>query len=198
LLCSKSNYRPGPEGELPGFVEPGLVDPGFGVPGLEPGLDIPGLVDPPFGDVPGFEGEPGVVGLVFGVVPGVVPFGFVVDGCVGLPGVFGLPGVPDPALPVGGAVVLPVGGAVVLPVGGADGDDCPGVAEPPLGAAAPGAAPAPPAPACAITQVPQHRTTDNNINFFGDILRGLQPLKSLAILKSAGGGAGSEIAIDQV
>lgn len=168
---------------VPGLLVPGF-DPGFEVPGFEPGLDIPGLVDPglvdpPFGATPGFEGESGVLGLVFGVVPGVAPFGFVVEGCVE-PGAVELP---DPAFPVGGAVLLPVGGAVELPVGGAEGDDCPGVAELPLCAAPPGAAPPPPAPACAISQVPQHKIIDNNISFLEDILRGLQPLKSRAVAK---------------
>ena len=84
---------------------------------------MPGSVDPPFGAVVGFV-VPGVVGVPLGLVPGVVPFGFVVGGCVVLLGVLGFVGF-DPgslgdgvAEPVGGAVVLPVGGCVVLPVGG--------------------------------------------------------------------------------
>ncbi|MFY9743602.1 MAG: hypothetical protein WAK21_16480, partial [Candidatus Sulfotelmatobacter sp.] len=60
---------------LPGFVLPGFVLPGFVPPGLAPGLEVPGLVDPPFGDVPGFWVDPGAVGEVLGVVPGVEVLG---------------------------------------------------------------------------------------------------------------------------
>jgi len=100
---------------LPGFEG---FEPGFDIPGFEPGFDVPGL--DPFGVAPGLVDEPGVVGVVFGVVPGVVLFGFVVEGCADVPGFVGFE--PGAALPVGGAVALPVGGAVVLPVGGADGE----------------------------------------------------------------------------
>jgi len=96
------------------------------VPGFEAGFGVvrfvePGFVDPPFGEAPGFEGDPGVVGVLLGLVLG---FGLVVDGLSGLvegcvPAGFGLVGFdPGVAEPVGGAVVLPVGGCAVLPVGG--------------------------------------------------------------------------------
>lgn len=107
--------------------------------------------------------DPGAVGEVFRVVPGVVEFGLV-DGCVVVPDAVGF----DPG-------VAPVGGAVVLPVGGAA---WPGVARP----AAPGApVPAPPAPAlpapfappappaCATTQVAQPRIRESSISLRADI-----------------------------
>lgn len=79
------------------------------------------------GEAPGFEGEVGLVGTPLGFEPGFGLFGFAfglfgfefglfelsgfVEGCVVLPGVFGLVGFdPGAALPVGGGVVLPVGG----------------------------------------------------------------------------------------
>ncbi len=155
----------------PGFEVPGFVDPGFVVPGFVlPGLVVPGLV-PPFGDAPGFEGEPGFVGLALGLVLGFGLFGFVVDGWE-LP--FGFDGfAPGSVLgtvePVGGCAVLPVGGVPVLPVGGVEGDVWPGVADPP-GDPAPPADPAPPpGAACATTHVAQNKITDNNISFFADI-----------------------------
>ncbi len=58
--------------------------------------------------------DPGAVGEVLGVVPGVVALGLV-EGCAAVPGAVGF----DPGVaPVGGGVVLPVGGGVVVPVGG--------------------------------------------------------------------------------
>jgi hypothetical protein len=131
-----------PEPEVPGF------EPGFAVPGFAPGFEVPGFVDPgfaepgfvpPFGEAPGLEGDPGVVGLLLGLVLGFGfgLFGLVVEGCV-LP--FGFApgsvfGAVEPVggavvLPVGGCAVLPVGGVPVLPVGGAEGDAWPGVAPP--------------------------------------------------------------------
>jgi hypothetical protein len=133
-----SYARPGPLGFVlpgfePGFVVPGFdgfVDPGFGfpgfapgfvLPGFDPGVELPGLVESGLFD-PGLA-VPGAVGVVLGVVPGVVPFGAVVGGCVVLFGGLGFVGL-DPGVlgdgvaPVGGAVVLPVGGCAVLPVGG--------------------------------------------------------------------------------
>lgn len=103
----------------PGLDVPGF-EPGFEVPGFDPGLLVPGLVDPPLGD-------PGVVGVLFGFVPGVVLLGEVLGGWVVLFGVFGLVGFEPGAVlldcdPVGGAVVLPVGGCPVFPVGGAPGE----------------------------------------------------------------------------
>ncbi len=65
--------------------------------------------------------------------------------------------------PVGGGVVLPVGGLPVFPVGGADGDVCPGAAEP-EGALPPAGA------CCATTQVAQNRSTDNNVSLLPDIM----------------------------
>jgi len=148
----------------PGLLEPGL-EPGFEVPGLEPGFEVPGFVEP------GFEGEPGVFGFPLGLVLGLSGFafglfGFVVEGCV--PGAFGLvgfdPGAVEGAVePVGGGVVLPVGGLPVFPVGGADGDVCPGAAEP-EGALPPAGA------CCATTQVAQNRSTDNNVSLLPDIM----------------------------
>ena len=90
------------------------------MPGFEPGFDVPGFVDPPFGDAPGFEGDPGVVGVPLGLVLGFGLlgfafglFGFVVEGCELSPGAFGSLGVaPGFSLPE------PVGGWVVPPVGG--------------------------------------------------------------------------------
>jgi hypothetical protein len=143
------------------------VLPGFVAPGLAPGLEVPGLVDPPFGDVPGFWLDPGAVGEVLGVVPGVE-----VLGLFGLvPGWAVVPGSDPGALPVGGAAVPPVGGAVVLPVGGAPGDACPGVPVPPPAAPAPvpPVPPAPPAPPCANTQVAQPRIRASNVNLLTDI-----------------------------
>jgi len=172
--------------DVPGFVpgfEPGFdvpgFDPGFEVPGFEPGFVVPGLVDPPLGADPGFVDEPGLVepGLVApGFVPGFVPvfglFGFVVEGCV--PGVLGFVGFDPGAVllpePVGGVVLL-VGGRPVFPVGGAEGDDWPGVAEPPAAPAVPAPPPAPAPPACATTQVAQPRNKDSKANFFADFMR---------------------------
>jgi hypothetical protein len=156
----------------PGFEVPGF-DPGFEVPGFEPGFAVPGLVDPPLGADPGFVDEPGLVAP--GFVPGFAPvfglFGFVVEGCV--PGVFGFVGFDPGAVllpePVGGGVVLLVGGRPVFPVGGAEGDDWPGVAEPPAAPAVPAPPPAP--PACATTQVAQPRTKDSKAKFFADFMR---------------------------
>jgi hypothetical protein len=148
----------------PGFDVPGF-EPGFEVPGfVDPGLVVPGLV-PPFGDAPGFEGEPGFVGLALGLVLGFGLFGFVVDGWE-LP--FGFDGfAPGSVLgtvePVGGCAVPPVGGVPVLPVGGVEGDVWPGVADPPADPAPP------PGAACATTHVAQNKITDNNISFFADI-----------------------------
>ena len=72
----------------PELVEPGLEDPAFGVPGV-PGNDP--------------HGEP------LGAVPGVlVVFGFIVEGCVLLPGVAGFGEVEPGTVPVGGGVVLGV------------------------------------------------------------------------------------------
>jgi hypothetical protein len=79
----------------PELVEPGLEDPVFGAPGV-PGNDPHGE---PLGAVPG----------VFGV------FGFIVEGCVLLPGVAGFGEVEPGTVPVGG-VPVPVGGGVVFGV----------------------------------------------------------------------------------
>jgi hypothetical protein len=180
----------------------GFVAPGFGVFGLAPGFGlfgvafgfglfgfefglalfgfafgfgVPGFVEPEvFGDAPGFDCDPGV-GLVFGVVPGVVLFGFVVGGCVA-PGVFWLFGF-DGVAPVGGAVMLPVGGRPVLPVGRADGDVWPGVA--PLEGADP-----PPGAACPMAQVPQARSTERNVIFPSD-MNDASNRKSLALFQRA-------------
>jgi hypothetical protein len=79
----------------PGFVEPGLEDPAFGAPGVA-GSD-------PHGDP-------------LGTVPGaLVVFGFIVEGCVLLPGVAGFGEVEPGTVPVGG-VPVPVGGGVVFGV----------------------------------------------------------------------------------
>jgi hypothetical protein len=169
---------------VPGF-DPGLLVPGFDpgvvIPGFEPGLGVPGFVDPGVvapgfdpefvdpefaGWVPGAVGDPGVDGVVFGVAPGTVPFGFV-DGCAVLPGAVGFS--PGAAFPVGGAGVFPVGGAGVFPVGGADGDVWPGVAEPAPGGIPPAPAPPPAPPACATTQVAHPRINENKANFRNDI-----------------------------
>jgi GLTT repeat (6 copies) len=174
----------------PGFEVPGF-EPGFEVPGFEPGFVVPGLVDPPLGVVPGFVDDPGLVepglvepglvapGLVAPglVAPGLAPvfglFGFVVEGCV--LGVFGFVGFDPGAVllpePVGGGVVLLVGGRPVFPVGGAEGEDWPGVAEPPAAPAVPAPPPAPAPPACATTQVAQPRTKDSKANFVADFMR---------------------------
>jgi hypothetical protein len=72
----------------PELVEPGLEDPVFGAPGV-PGNDPHGE---PLGAVPG----------VFGV------FGFIVEGCVLLPGVAGFGEVEPGTVPVGGGVVFGV------------------------------------------------------------------------------------------
>jgi hypothetical protein len=81
---------------------------------LEPELVAPWLEDPVFGapGVPGNDphGEP------LGAVPGVFgAFGFIVEGCVLLPGVAGFGEVEPGTVPVGG-VPVPVGGGVVLGV----------------------------------------------------------------------------------
>jgi hypothetical protein len=144
----------------PGFEVPGFVDPGFVVPGFVlPGLVVPGLV-PPFGDAPGFEGEPGFVGLALGLVLGFGLFGF--DG-------FAPGSVLGTVEPVGGCAVPSVGGVPVLPVGGVEGDVWPGVAAPPADPAPPAEPAPPPGAACATTHVAQNKITDNNISFFADI-----------------------------
>ena len=71
---------------------------------LEPELVEPGLEDPAFGaaGVPGNDphGEP------LGAVPGVLlVFGFIVEGCVLLPGVAGFGEVEPGTVPVGGVVL---------------------------------------------------------------------------------------------
>lgn len=81
---------------------------------LEPELVAPWLEDRVFGapGVPGNDphGEP------LGAVPGVFgAFGFIVEGCVLLPGVAGFGEVEPGTVPVGG-VPVPVGGGVVLGV----------------------------------------------------------------------------------
>jgi hypothetical protein len=87
------------------------LEPGFEVPGFDPGFEFWGFVDPPFG-------APGLVGFTFGFGFG---FGFVLLGALGfdveLPaGALGFVGFDPGAVFAPG--VLPVGGAVVLPVGG--------------------------------------------------------------------------------
>ena len=158
---------------------------------------VPGLV-PPFGDAPGFEGDPGFVGLALGLVLGFGLFGFVVDGWE-LP--FGFDGfAPGSVLgtvePVGGCAVLPVGGVPVLPVGGVEGDAWPGVAAPP-GEPAPPADPAPPpGAACATTHVAQNKITDNNIVFSLTFLK--PPAWKFAVPLNAGEPAGSRDPIGRV
>lgn len=96
------------------------MEPGFEVPGLEPGFGALGFVDP-LGVVLGSDGDDGIVppfGLSLGMVPvfgllGLVEGGFVVEGAAAPP--FGFVGF-DPGCAEGG--VDPVGGGVVLPVGG--------------------------------------------------------------------------------
>jgi hypothetical protein len=82
LIHKKSIYaRPGPLG---GGVLLGL-DPGFEVPGLDPGFVEPGLFESGLFGFGLFDPGvvelglpvPGVVGVVFGVVPGVVLSGVV-------------------------------------------------------------------------------------------------------------------------
>jgi hypothetical protein len=176
LACDVPESLP----ELPGVVgdEPAFDDPGFAALGV------------PVGPGSGPQGEPlGVVPGLFGV------FGFIVDGCVLLPGV-GLPGEFEPGTAPGvvflGAVplvelapgafgfcgacgVAVLAGGVVVPAGGvavfAGGVAVPGVelwpAEPELLTGG-----APPAGAlCATSQDPQRRTTDNHANFLADVLR---------------------------
>jgi hypothetical protein len=67
-------------------------------------------------------------------------------------------------LPAGGVAVLP--GGVAVPAGGvaAPGLElCPAAREPPAGADPPEGE------VCARTQLPQHRTTNNNVSFVSDI-----------------------------
>ncbi|MGA9507445.1 MAG: hypothetical protein WBV55_02245 [Candidatus Sulfotelmatobacter sp.] len=180
--------------EVPGFA-PGLVVPGFVVPGFV----VPGFV-PPFGDAPGFEGDPGLVGVALGLVLGLGLglFGFVVDGCelpFGFDGfapgsVFGAvePVGGAVVLPVGGCAVLPVGGLPVLPVGGAEGA-WPGVAAPPADPDPPADPVPPPGAACATTQVAQNKITDNNVSLFADMVK--PPALDLRFPFNAGEPAGS-------
>jgi hypothetical protein len=141
---------------VPGLL--GVVVPGFVLPGLEPELGAvllgvpPGVVDP---------GAAGLCGVVSGTLPGWValPAGGV-------------------AVPAGGVAVLP-GGVAALPGGVAVLPG--GVAVPPGAVVEPGvelwpADPEPPAGAvppegelCAITQLAQHRITENNVSFVIDI-----------------------------
>lgn len=114
MLSLASCHFPGPEGGVPPEdpAPPGLADPGFDEPGL-------------LGFDPGFEGLLGLLGLAFGVAPGLLGFGLsglVVDGFVppGVLGLFVLFGLLGFVL-VGG-FTLPVGGVPEFPVGGVDGE----------------------------------------------------------------------------
>ena len=137
---------------------------------------MPGVIVP-FGFGVVVPGVPGFCGVVSGAVPlagGVV----VLPGGVAVPegGVAVLAG--GVAVPAGGVAVLP--GGVAVPAGGVA--VLPGgVAVPAGGVAVAGvelwpAVPAPPGDVppdgavCAITQVPQRRTTERSVSFVIDIL----------------------------
>jgi hypothetical protein len=125
-----------------------------------PEVEDPELAEPEV-EVPVFGVAPGVPGRLpqgelLGVVPGV-EFGFMVEGCVVLPGVGD---VVEFAPGTGGGVV----GVAVFPGGVAvPGVFAPGVPGLPAGAAPPAGA------LCATTHTAQARTMERKVSFVADI-----------------------------
>lgn len=142
-------------------------------------LDDPELADPPppLLDAPVFGAGFAFALEVLPDVPGIVPqgeapdvdpgvFGFMVEGCVVLPGVGGVgevaPGTVDGVV---GVAVLPDG--VAVPPGGVAA--VPPVCAPVLPAAPPAGAPAPAAAPCATAQLAQARKSANIVILAVDI-----------------------------
>jgi hypothetical protein len=138
---------PDPELVDPALVEP-LLEALVGVLGVDPVL----VVGVPA--VPGIEPQ----GEVCADEPGVV-LGFIVDGCVVLPGVGGFVDV-APGTGVG-VVGVAVPGGVVVP--GAFAPEAPALPEVPAGAAPPAGA------LCATIQTAQPRNIESKASFVADI-----------------------------
>lgn len=144
---------------LPGVdgVDP---DPGLGADDdpLPDPLDVPGRVPhgEPLGEVPGLVGVFGLMVEGWVVLPGVGVLGDVEPGTVVL-------GVPLGELVPGvGTGVCGTGGPACGVAGEPGVEVCPALLELPAGVPAEGAV-------CATTQLAEHKTTDNKVNFIFDI-----------------------------